>query len=283
MAYDEKIGREDYYIASACGRQVSFHSLKDFAADGAAYHRRITGEDPDPEPSEEMMFGTAAHTLILEGERAFEETYTIATGPINAKTGRPYGRETKAFQDWLATQPQDKPFVTDADAKNIRAMRDAVFANDPRTGLPGVAAQLLARGRAEIAVRFSYRDVACQSLIDWVNPNYADTGRTAIVDLKTCADVAGFVWYARQALYIHQLAFYRTAVEATTGTLADCYIIAVEKKPRPRVAVFMIPSADLDEASFWIDEQLDRLHACRENGVWPTGYEDLRELTLYKK
>lgn len=260
------ISRDEYYAASASGARISFHALLDFFKNGKEYKRHITGEVPQPAPTREMFIGTATHALILEGRAKYDAEYTIADGPINPKTGAPYGKETKAFRDWLAEQ--QKPIITTEEAAQIEAMNAAVREH-------AIAAQLLAQGSAENVVTFQWCELPCQSMIDWINPAFA------IIDLKTCADIDRFVWQARDARYIAQLAFYRHALEATTGQRLECYIIAVEKAARPRCGVYMIPSPDLDEAEDWLMTQLNALADARESGLWRDGYEDLRMLTLH--
>ena len=279
MDTNNTISREDYYAASASGERVSFHGLLDFVECPRDYHLRTTGAIPQRPETREMFLGTAAHMLILQGEFDYMAAYTVADGPVNPKTGRPFGTETKAYADWLATQTG--PILTTAEDKQmIRAMADAIRANDIRTGGPSYAAQLLARGRAETILRFYWCGLPCQGMVDWIIDDFGGNG-PAIVDLKTCADLSNFEREARQRRYIHQLAFYRAAYEAVEAADADCYIIAVEKTERPRVGVYAIPAADLDEAESWCVAELDRLRTCRENGIWPTGYEGLRELSLH--
>ena len=257
--------RAAYHAAAASGERVSFHSLLDFARNGKDYHARCMGEIPPIPETREMFFGTAAHTFILEGREKFEAEYKVADGPVNPRTGAPYGRETKAFAEWLATQ--DKAVVSTEEAALILKMAAAVQSH-------GIASQLLAQGQAETPVLFDYRGMACQSLIDWISPR-------GIVDLKTTADLDRFVFQARDARYIAQLAFYRRAWAIETFADLDCYIIAVEKTSRPRCAVYAIPRADLDEAEEWCWHQLDALCEAREADIWRDYYEELRTLTLH--
>lgn len=263
------ITREEYYAASANGSRISFHALLDFYRNGKEYHRHITGEIPQPPPTRAMFIGTATHTLVLEGREKFNAEYIVADGPINAKTGAPYGKETKAFRDWLAEQT--KPVVTSDEAEQIEAMNAAVHGHD-------IANQLLASGAAEAAVRFDWCGLPCQSMIDWIN---MDLGGGIIADLKTCDDIDRFIWNARDARYIAQLAFYRAAMRVETARDMDCYVIAVEKAARPRCGVYMIPTADLDEAEDWIMQQLNALEEARATDTWRDGYESLRYLTLH--
>ncbi len=280
MAFNEKITREAYYAASENGSQISFHALMDFAKDGSAYHRRITGEEPPEEETRAMLIGSATHALILDGEDAFRRQYQVSDGPLD-ENGKPYSKLTKVYKEWAAKQTL--PTFTSEEGRIIRAMKSAVYAVDPRTGEPGIAARLLSKGRPEIIIRFEYCGLPCQSMLDWVNPAYTEVDgepRGAIIDLKSTADLDKFVWQARDGRYIHQLAFYRSAAAITTGAWMDCYIVAVEKTEHPRVGVFSVGSMDLDEAAKFNESKLELLKDARECGVWPTGYEELRTLTL---
>ena len=263
------ISRDEYYAASASGERVSFHSLLDYYRNGKEYYRHITGEVPQPEPTREMFIGTATHTLILEGREKYNAEHIVADGPINPKTNAPFGKETKAFKDWLAEQTL--PVVATDEAKQIEAMREAVYAHP-------IASKLLEHGCAESAVRFEWCGLPCQSLIDWIN---LDLGSGLIADLKTTGDIDRFIWQARDAKYIAQLAFYRAAMRVELGRDLDCYIIAVEKAARPRCGVYMIPTVDLDEAEDWLMQQLNSLAEAKATRVWCDGYEGLRYLTLH--
>jgi hypothetical protein len=269
--------RAAYHAAAARGERISFHSLMDFVKNGKEYHERITGALPPREETREMFFGSACHKLILEGREAFADEYKVADGPVNPRTGAPYGRETKAFAEWIAQQ--DKPVVSSDEAAQILLMEKAVRSHE-------IAAQLLDKGEAETPIMFDWCGLPCQSCLDWINPAYASGTRGAIVDLKTTADLDRFVWQARDFRYIEQLAFYRHALVASgRADNADCYIIGVEKPrangPAPRCGVWSIPDADLDEAEDWLMQQLNALAEAREANDWRDGYEGLRTLTLH--
>ena len=259
------VTREEYLASRAEGRRVSFHALKDFAHNGKEFHLRQIGELPQPPESREMFIGTAAHTLILEGREKYRDAYEVADGPVNPKTGKPYGNDTKVFRDWFAMQT--KPVITTDEAALIEAMRDAVAAH-------GVASQLLADGIAETPIFFDWFGTPCQSQVDWISKSWG------IIDLKTTADLDRFVWTARDARYINQLAFYRRAVGELFGESMDCFIVAVEKARNPRCGVFAIPKPDLDEAEDWCIQQIAALAEAEATGVWRDGYEGLRQLTL---
>ena len=132
----------------------------------------------------------------LRGEFAFG-------GPVNPKTGEPFGSRTKAFQEWA--DAQGKPVLTDDQVVLIENLNAAVHAHEH-------AAALLADGVPEGVIRADYCGMACQARLDWLSP------QRGIVDLKTCDNLDWLQMDARSYGYVHQLAFYRSLAACVTGT-----------------------------------------------------------------
>src|SRR5690606_29942396 len=105
------------------------------------------------------------------------ETQFAIGGPINPKTGKPFGSNTKAFAEWA--EAQGKPVLSHEHVDLIEQMASGVAMNDE-------AVDLLLYGRSEGVVRATYCDTSCQIRIDWVHPH------RGIVDLKTTADLTWF-------------------------------------------------------------------------------------------
>ena len=84
-------------------KALSNSSLSVLKRSPAEFYARFIADPPtmQSEETDAMRLGSAVHMLALEPER-FDEQYWISTGPINASTGKPYGRDTKKFADWLA-------------------------------------------------------------------------------------------------------------------------------------------------------------------------------------
>ncbi len=262
----------DVYHAKA-SEYLSSHQLADFRKCPLLYRRKQLGliEDED-RPA--YRLGRAAHTLILEGRERFEGKYVVG-GPINPRTGRPYGRRTKAYKEWA--DQLDKEVLTDDEAALCEHMHAGVGGNE-------YASDLLADGMPEGVVRAEYCGVPCQARIDWVNP------QRGIVDLKTCDDLTWLESDARRYGYPHQLAFYRAVLCAAleAGGDAECpafcqgtrsvpvYLVAVEKKEPHRCGVWRVGEDVLGLAQQENKEAIERLARCRETDTWPTGYEDVR-------
>jgi hypothetical protein len=248
---------EVYHAQSA--RFLSSHKLADFRRNVPLYRKKELGLVKD-EDRPAYLIGRAAHTLILEGRASYEAQYAFG-GPINPKTGAPFGSRTRAFQDWAETQ--GKPVLDDEQALLIENMKAAVRAHEHAVGL-------LADGIAEGVVRAEYCGAPCQARLDWLN---AERG---IVDLKTCDNLDWLQMDARAYSYAHQMAFYRSLVAVATGETLPVYLIAVEKREPFRAGVWRMGENVLGIVQKENEEAIERLTTCRERDHWPTGYEDIR-------
>lgn len=242
-------------------KYLSSHLLADFRQRGPYYfHQKRLGKIPDVDRPA-FAFGRAAHTLILEGVEKFQQEYVIG-GPINEKTGKPYGKDTKAFAEWQAAH--GKPVITEEDGEKLWAMRNAVLAHED-------ARELLAVGIPEGTARAQYVGEPCQIRMDWFNE------QRGIVDLKTCNLLDFFESDARRFQYAHQMAFYRAVAACASGRSFPVHIIAVEKDPPHRVGVWLIPHDILGIAAQENEQAIAAIHECRMSERWPTGYEKVRE------
>ena len=238
---------------------LSSHRLADFRRCPLLFRRKELGliEDED-RPA--YRLGRAAHTLILEGRDRFEATYAVG-GPVNPKTGQPYGPRTKAYAQWAASL--GKEVLTDEEAALCAELNAGVGANT-------VASDLLAEGVPEGVVRADYCGLPCQARIDWVSPE------AGIVDLKTCDDLTWLEADARRYGYAHQLAFYRAVLARAYNEVLPVYMVAVEKKQPHRCGVWRVGEDVLALAQKENEQAMGRLRECQEADTWPTGYEDLR-------
>ena len=250
----------DIYHARA-GEFLSSHALTEFRRCPALFRKRELGLIPDKD-SEAFALGRAAHVLILEGRERFETEFAVG-GPINPKTGQPFGSTTKAFAEWA--DRLGKPAIDDGQAATIGEMASSVRAHP-------IAASLLADGIAERVVRCDYRGHRCQGRFDWINPE----GGRGIVDLKTCERLDWFEGDLLAFGYPHQLAFYRALLAAVWGTELPVHVIAVEKREPYRTGVWRIADRVLEQARRENEQAMDELSQCRRTGIWPTRFESLR-------
>ena len=245
------------YHANA-SRYLSSHALGEFRRCPLLYRRRRLGLVPDRD-SPAYLLGRAAHTLILEGRVAYERAFAVG-GPINPRTGQPYGAGTKAFAEWAASTGREG--LDDSQASLVERMAEGVSAHEE-------ASRLLAEGLAERVVRVERLDVACQARIDWIS--FADGGR--LVDLKTCEDLSRFEADARRFSYPHQVAFYREVLAGGCGTRLPVSIVAVEKQEPFRVGTWHVAERLLERCTRENEAAIERLKRCEREDRWPTDFE----------
>jgi hypothetical protein len=259
MNLTDYLAREPYgRYAEKRETHISSHQLAVFRRSPAVY---LANKGKYVE-SNAYAFGRAAHTLILEGEISLRREYAIG-GPVNPKTGRIYGSDTKAYAEWIAEQ--GRPAISQEQLDTLMAMNDSVRKHKTASGI-------LCAGMAEGVIRCDIAGMPCQGRFDWV----ANDPGVGIADLKTCADLDEFERDCRRYEYVHQLAFYRMLMREVSGYTAPCYVIAVEKAAPYRCGVWIIYEPLLDQAERENLAALARLRQCLTTGHFPTGFEELR-------
>ncbi|MCC6910044.1 MAG: PD-(D/E)XK nuclease-like domain-containing protein [Phycisphaerales bacterium] len=250
---------EAYHARSA--EHVTAHRLADFRRCPLLFRKKEQGLVPDRD-SAAYLVGRAAHVLILEGRQRYEAQFAVG-GPVNPRTGQPFGSNTKAFADWA--ERIGKPVLTDDQAALIEQMAASV-----REHL--FARELLADGAAEGVLRGEYAEHRCQSRLDWVNPK---PGR-GIVDLKTTDSLDSFESDIAAFGYVEQMAFYRAMFEVIVKATLPVHLLAVEKREPYRCGVWQIAPQALDEAQAENETAMRELTRCCETGIWPTRFESIR-------
>jgi len=238
---------------------LSSHALADFRKCSLLYWKKKQGLVPD-EDRPAYVLGRAAHVLILEGVERFEAEYAVG-GPINPKTGNPFGANTKAYAEWA--DAQGKPVLTDTQFDRITKLAAGVDSHP-------LAVELFSDGVPEGVVRTEYCGLTCQGRIDYFNPE------RGLIDLKTCDDLTWFEADARRYGYAHQFAFYRSLVKQATGEDVPVHVIAVEKKEPFRCGVWLVHEQALSITQGDNEAAIERLKQCVTSGVWPSGYEERR-------
>jgi hypothetical protein len=256
------IRESDAEYRTKAKERLTSHQLADFRKCPELFRRKKLGlvEDED-RPA--YLVGRGAHALILEGREAFDRRYAVG-GPVNPRTGRPYGSNTQAYGDWAAEQAaQGRECLTDEQHALAVNLAGSVRSH-PR------ARELLADGIVEGVVRIEYCDMRVQARIDWFHPIHG------IVDLKTCDDLTWFEADAKRYGYAHQLAFYRAVVQRATGIAFPVHLIGVEKRQPFRSGVWVVSDQTLAHSQRENEAAIERLADCIATNIWPTGYEETR-------
>jgi len=254
--------REPADVYHARGAEhVTSHSLADFRRCPLLYHRKQQGLIPERD-STAFLVGRAAHVLVLEGRARYEAEFAVG-GPVNPKTGQPFGSNTKAFAEWA--ERIGKPALSDDQAALVEQMAASVKAHV-------FARELLSAGMAEGVIRCEVIGLACQARLDWINPQ---PGR-GLIDLKTTDSLDGFESDIATFGYVEQMAFYRALLADIVGLALPVHLIAVEKREPFRCGVWQLSARVLDAAEAENDRAMRELARCRETGIWPTRFESIR-------
>lgn len=252
----------DEYHAKA-GEYLSSHQLLDYMACPWLYRKKRLGLIADND-TPALLVGRATHVRILEGRDAYESQFAVG-GPINPRTNKPFGSNTKAFAEWA--EAQGKPVLSHDHVDLIEQMAAGVAMNDE-------AVDLLLYGRSEGVVRTTYRGTPCQIRLDWVHPH------RGIVDLKTTADLTWFENETKRRRYHNQVAFYQAVLAEAIGQLVPVYLIGIEKGEPFRCGVWRVTENTLSIARQENEAAIERLSRAWEIDAFPTGYEELRLLEV---
>jgi hypothetical protein len=184
-----------------------------------------------------FQVGRLAHMMILEPDRFAEQVVT--QGPSNEKTGKPYGRDTKAFQEWQALNPG----LTVVDPWLHLAL----------DRMPQQVGDMLTGGIAEASV---FADLPCGLRVK-CRPDYLRG--TDIYDLKTCADVDDAERNIRTYSYWFSHAWYRMTMKQATQKPHEMRFIFVEKSPPHRWRIVTLSAEYVEYADNRCDELIGKI------------------------
>jgi hypothetical protein len=140
-----------------------------------------------------FQVGRLIHMRVLEPDRYAEQVVTC--GPINPRTGQPYGRDTKAFADWQAENPGKVVVEQWIDVLCER--------------MPEWVREILKDGKPETTIRAPYSDtLTIQCRPDWMRGS--DDW-----DLKTMArDIDAWQWEVKAREYWFSAGWYKMVKQA---------------------------------------------------------------------
>jgi len=216
--------------------------------------RRLAGTDPVADRTC-FQIGRLAHMMALEPEKL--KGQLVPHGPINEKTGKPYGRDTKAFAEWQSYNPDKivaEPWLTEM----LDEMPDGVRSTF-RSGL----------NEASLFVD----DPAHNGLAIKCRPDCWQQNANTCYDLKTIAQVDGDFNRAIdraivQRRYWFSAAWYRYVLRCETGEQHAFSMIFAEKGSPYRWRI-----VDLDEDLEAYGDQvvadlLPQIAASIKSGIW---------------
>ena len=255
---------EEYHSRSKSGEYLSSHMLATFRECPRQYYEKINSKE-ESEDCTAYRIGRAVHKMVLEGVDEFDKTYAIG-GPINDKTGKPYGMDTARASVWFSSTGKEERLSKEEAIDVDNLYSHVIYHPEARKLINGGVAEKIFRVDSLLGV-----DIKCQAKIDYMS--------TAIVDLKTCDNLKYFEFDFKRYGYAYQMAFYRDiVVEFTKDPLWPVFVVAVEKNTPYRVGVWELTQDFLLPFSKANKDHMIHLKSCRESGKWPTGYEEIRRM-----
>ena len=227
--------------------------------------------DAPPEDTEALAIGSAFHCLTTEPD-TFSDMFAVG-GPINPKTGRVYGYDTKAFAEWA--EQQGKPVLTTEQYQAVVAMAASVREH------PRAAAILACPGDVELAIQWTDAEtgVLCKCRLDYF---VCDQDPPAIADLKSCQDARPKA-FSRSVLdygYHIQAAMYSDAVFAAFGKMPVFLFICCEKEPPYAVQVYHLSDRAIIKGRQQYRSLLAAYKRASETGTWAAYSPEIVEIDL---
>lgn len=205
------------------------------------------------EPTPAMNFGSAAHSLIVEGEGAFfTDVVTI--------TGSPYTNSNKA----LKQESLDKGLtvITEKDRDTIYSMKNSLVTEASAYLNPDKDYPQVLDSPYEVSLYWYEQGLLCKTRADVVlNPFDMPQGENSIVlvDYKTTSDcsVRGFTNSVRRYSYDLQAAWYKRGFEQAGFQVHDFVFVAQEKKTPFANKVFKMNHGDMEIGWNFLSDHLE--------------------------
>lgn len=210
--------------------------------------------EPD-EPTEAMIFGRAAHALLL-GDEAFSEGFVMRPETLDDK---PWQGARTVCKDWL--KAQTKAVITKEQFERIEQMAEAIQRHPYAAGMLS--------GRVE-------RTMCIKSGSIWLKarPDCIPSSDGIFADLKTAFDVSddGINRCIGDAGYHVQAALIRMIATSLGMPFTDFGFIFVEKTAPFDVRVKLMKPHDLERGQKLVEQACRVTERCIKESNWP-GYD----------
>lgn len=221
----------------------------------AHFHLRYAEGAPEP-VTRPLVFGSAFHALVLEGEAVCRAQYGVA--PAHPGTAK--------YWAWLSNEDTLEGGVKQEDWDEMQRMRDALMKHSEINALLGQAAL--------IEERMDWIDedhlVNCK-----IKPDFLARDGSVMIDLKTTVDASNHGVYSAVRRYDYDLsaAMYLRGVSAVHGMTPQWGWVFIEKGTRiPRLV--WASDEPISTGNDKLNHGLGIYADCLKSGTWP-GYETL--------
>ena len=215
--------------------------------------------EEEHETTPAMKFGTAAHSLIVEGEEAF-------VNDVVCISGSPYTNANKE----LKKEYEDRGLtvITAKDRDALYGMKEALIPEGAKylSASEDEFPNLVFNSPYERAIFWWEKDLLLKVKSDVLRHPIAiphDKNAIVLVDYKTTIDcsVRGFTSSIRKYQYDLQAAWYKRGFEKAGFSVTDFVFVAQEKKKPYASKVFKMSHADMDAGWSRMENMLDEYNA----------------------
>lgn len=241
------------------------------------WDRYINPDRVIPEPTKQMIIGSAFHSLVLEPD-VFETEFMVEAVDApkrptatqrNAKKPSNQTLDAIAFWESFDNKAKGKTILSLEDIERLTIMKQRIVEH------PAASTILNLSGVAEQSYQWKDEKTGelCKSRPDF----HTDDG-TLIVDLKTTSDASelGFQKSVHNFRYHVQAGFYLRSIKEAQQFV----FIAVETKPPYLVAVYNASTDMINAGNRVADKNLETLANCRKSGKWLGYSEEITTLEL---
>lgn len=251
---------DQYYAVSEDRHVVTPENIGGLIEYPALFHAMIGDRELRPALSEAMSTGRAMADFLTMSAEEFLQKYEVADGPVNPKTGKPYGADTKAYAEWRAVREK-----TPVSTEQFNMFGKMALAYNGHAFIKSLGGYTRVRNATLTA---DIHGVACMCRIDNL---YIGDDTVVAVDTKTTSDLCGFARSADSLHYREQQALIRLIMVANGVRGVQTRIAAIEKGPMPRCGVFGIK--DMEKAMATVDGAIGDYSESMKTGNYRTMFE----------
>lgn len=206
-----------------------------------------------------MIFGSAFHVYLLEGQDTFFDQYAVFPKYMDRRT-----KEGKQEYLGFLEANRTKITITEDDYDTITQMTDSVIRHP-------FAVKLLSEGRSEQSVFWIDKETRlyCKARPDRI----PDGNHGVMVDAKSADDVDEDAFFRSIVKYGYhrEAAHYIDGFNTVSNAKIDAFIlIAVEKKKPYRVETYVLTDDLINRGRMIRHDLLMVEKYCRENDDWPS-------------
>lgn len=232
-----KMTQDEYFAASEERTIITPENIGGLIEYPALFKAMQSDRELRPALSEAMSTGRAMTDFLSMSSEDFLAKYVVADGPLNPKTGKPYGTDTKAFIEWRAMQPK-----TPIPTQQFNMFGKMALAYNKHPFIKSLGGYGRMRN---VVLRAVICDVECMCKVDNL---YVNDESAFSVDVKTTSDLGTFAKAAYGLHYHEQQALIGLILEANGIETARDVIAALEKGPMPRCGVFAVEKTSVNES-----------------------------------